>query len=322
MAALGSCVMAFALVACAFTNSVWLFSAGFALWAVAGGLTAGVAQMALMAAHPDARERMMTRWTLFGTIGDASAPFIALVVVALGGNFRIALLVAASFHIVSACLLALASRDLGADDDEGDEEGSGEALWKRLLSALRDPALLIWLGAAALCTLLDEILVAFGTLHMRDVLDASALEQSLFVFTDAIGCAVGLVITDRLITRVHPWKILVASGCVCAVAYVAWLSTPSSTVAVVAMFFVGLGCAPLYPLTIARAYATRPDSPGVVAAADTLWSPIAVFAPLVLGFVAQHFSLATALALLLAQPLGIAVLAAILRDGSARRAAG
>lgn len=320
MVTVGLAAMAVALSLAAWTASPWAFAGALALWASAGGLGVGVAQAALMAAYPDQREKMMTRWTLMGALGDAATPLLVAAVGLLGGNWRLALWVAAALHMLTAVMLGLGPFPPPRDPVEPDPvepdpaESDERSLWKRLGAGLRNRALLVWLGASATCMLLDEIFVAFGTLFMRDELGGSLVQQSAMVFADALGCTLGLLLTDRLLARVSPRRLLIGAGTACALTYVAWLFTPWPTLSIALVFFVGLFCAPLYPLTQARAYACCPRHPGLVRAVDTIYAPLSVLAPLALGYLADRVSLVAALAVLLLQPLLVATVATLSRD--------
>src|SRR5688572_8559065 len=155
MVAIGLCVMALALGVASLASSAWVLAAAFALWAAAGGTGVGVAQAALMAAFPEQRERMMTRWTLMGMLGDAATPVLLVAVAGLGGDWRIAMQLAAALHLFGAMAVAIAPIPEPATTD--DEDGDDVSIWTRLRQGLANKPLLLWLGVCSLCCLLDEI---------------------------------------------------------------------------------------------------------------------------------------------------------------------
>ena len=125
--------------------------------------------------------------------------------------------------------------------------------------------------------------------------------------------AATLVACDRLLrARSERW-VLVASAVGTAVCYVPWLLAPSPLVSTVLMLPVGACAAPLYPLAAAQAYARRPEASGAVLAAGQLFTPLGLALPFAIGLVADHAGTALALALLVAQPLGLVVLVAATR---------
>jgi MFS family permease len=181
--------------------------------------------------------------------------------------------------------------------------------------AIRDRVLIGWLFGIALCNLLDEILIVFASLHVRDDLGASAAWQSATVGAFVAGGAIGLVALDRLLTRHSEHRLMIATGIACAVAFVAWLAAPVVWLSAVLMVPVGATAAPLFPLASAQAYARCPGRSGVVVVAGHLFAPFALAVPWLLGAVADRAGTMAALAILVAQPIGLVVLAAATSPG-------
>lgn len=309
IAAMGICMLL-----AASASSAWMLALAFGAWGSIGGLGCGLCQGVLMDAYPDERERWMTRWTLMGEIGDAVTPLLIVAVAAAGVGWRGALAVAGALHLIHALVLSRvrleAPTDGDATSDDDDDEPSG-SIWENLRAALRDRMLLLWLGASALCCLLDEILVAFGVLFLRDELGAGLEVQALAFLVAALGGVLGLFLSDRLLHRVDPLHVLIASSLATAVVFGLWLCVRTIPTSMILLGLLGLFCAPLYPICAARAYATRPGQTGVVAALDQLFTPLPLLAPLVVGFVADRFGIVIALATLLLQPVGVAIAALI-----------
>lgn len=76
-----------------------------------------------------------------------------------------------------------------------------------------------------------------------------------------------------------------------------------------ATVLVGATATPLYPLASAQAYARCPGRWGVVPVAGHLFAPFVLVLPWLLGAVADRAGTPVALALLVAQPTGLVVLA-------------
>ena len=181
--------------------------------------------------------------------------------------------------------------------------------WQRLKHGMRDRDLIAWLGAAALCALLDEILVAFGTMHLRDDLGMAAQTRAWAFGLCSVGAVVGLFATDWLLQRMLPLRLLLFSCAACTAMFGTWLLVTDLWMTMAALAGVGLFLAPMYPICSARAYGLRPGQPGLVAAVDQLFAPIAFGAPLIVGLVADRFGVTPALTLLLLQPIGVAFVA-------------
>jgi predicted MFS family arabinose efflux permease len=307
--------MGVAMLVAASASSAWMLALAFGAWGSIGGLGCGLCQGVLMDAYPDERERWMTRWTLMGAIGDSMTPLLIVAATATGIGWRGALAIAGALHLIHALVLSrvrLETTGEGGGDDDDDDEPRG-AIWKNLRAALRDRELLLWLGACALCCLLDEILVAFGVLFLRDELGAGVEVQALAFLVAALCGALGLFLTDRLLHRVNPLHLLIATSLATAVVFVLWLFARTIPASVILLGLIGLFCAPLYPICAARAYAARPGQTGLVAALDQLFAPVPLLAPLLIGFVADRSGIVIALAILLLQPLGVAVAAMFAR---------
>lgn len=324
MAGIALFVMGLCMLAAAVAPSAWVFALALGGWASAGGVACGVSQGALMDAFPHARERWMTRWTLMGALGDTACPALVLASVALGFGWRGALATAAIVHLAHAPLLARSMRRLAeqsstASDEEEDDDEESPPLLERVRAGLRDPTLLAWLTGSALCCLLDEILVAFGAMFLRDELGADIPLQTAAFTACAIAGALGLVLTDRLLrpadpdaegstASVDPIRLLVLASIACALALGIWLGMRTIVGSIIALALVGVFVAPLYPICAARAYAARPGEAGLVAAIDQLFTPFAVVAPIAVGLIADRFGVVVALAVLLLQPIGVGAL--------------
>jgi predicted MFS family arabinose efflux permease len=283
--------------------SFWLLFAVLLLWGPASGTAVSLSQATLMDALPDARERAMARWTLLGVLGDLGTPALFVALAWLGLGWRAAFLAVGAGMLVYAVPLWLQR----FPDDAGAAAVPEERVPMReaLLSALRNRRLLFWLVAAQLCTLLDEIVVAFGALYLRDHLGAGVEERSWVLGAFMLGGAAGLLVTERLLRSIRPVPLLAGTAGLGAVVYLGWMAAPSIGVSALAMFAVGAMAATHYPLTKAQAFRALPESSGTVLAVSTLISPLGIAAPLLIGFVADGVGLTAALAVLALQPVGL-----------------
>ena len=169
--------------------------------------------------------------------------------------------------------------------------------------------MILWLFGTALCDLLDEILVVFAALHVRSSLGAGPAWQGVILGAFIVGGALGLVILERLLAKHSERSLLIATSLACAVVYALWLLAPTLWLSAILMIPVGATSAPLYPLAAARAYACCPGRSGLVLAASHLFTPLGLAVPWLLGTVADAAGTHVTLALLVIQPLGLAMLA-------------
>jgi MFS family permease len=310
-------VMAAASFAAALAPNAATLAGAIACWYVAAGASASLSQATLVDRAPEHRARTMTRWTLFAAVGDLLAPIAAGGLAVLGLSWR------ASFVVVGAalaiwCVAITASRFPGTQAASADEPAP-PPLWRSLREALRDRVLVLWLLGLALCDLLDEILVVFASLHVRIELGAGPGWQGAILTGFVLGSLAGLAVLDRLLARCAEDTLLVWCGVLCTVAYVAWLCAPSLLASAILIVPVGATSATLYPLAAARAYARCPGRSGVVLAGGHLFTPLGLALPWLLGLVADRAGTLVALALLVAQPLGLTLLAHVSRRGTRSR---
>lgn len=306
--------MALATLAAALAPSYALLLAALALYGPASGLGTGLAEAALVSAHPGRVEAVLARWTLLGGVGDLLAPAILAASVALGGGWRGALLATAALAAAQAALAFRAPGGADGGDPDGGDGGSPLDAWRALRAR---PALLGWSAAAVLCALLDEVLVAFGALWLAGRLEADATARAAVLGAFVVGGIAGAAWLERAAARRRPATLLAASGAGCAVAYGAWLVADGWLASALALGLAGAFAAMHHPLLRARAFAAAPGEPHLVVAAGAIFGPLELLVPLAVALVADGAGLTAAMLVLLVQPLG--VLAAALAARERRR---
>jgi MFS family permease len=304
----GLAAMAVTSFAAALAPGPVMLACTLSIWGVATGAATSLTEATLIDAWPDQQARTMARWSLLSLVGDFAAPALlgALAIAGGGsGSWR------TGFAIVGGALAvwtaAVSLRGFPAPPAApADDEPS---LWEAVRDALRDRVLLGWLFGMALCNLLDEILIVFASLHVRDQLAGSPAWQSATIGGFIAGGALGLIGLERLLARHAERQLLLGFGLASAAAFAAWLAMPTPWLSALAMLGVGATAAPLYPLASAQAYARRPGRAGVILVASHLFAPFALAVPWLLGLVADRAGTGAALSLLIAQPIGLVVLA-------------
>lgn len=297
-------------IAAGFATSAWWLGAALALTGAASGVGVNVAQATLVDATPDDRERAMARWTFAGVLGDFSTPALFWVLAALSLGWHEAFF--ATGGLIVAYALLLATREFPPARNDGD--ATLPSIREALRGAFANRQLLLWLFAVLLCSLLDEILVTFGGLHLRVNLGADTAERSLVLMAFVAGAGFGLLAVERALARVPARRILLAAGAAGTLGYAVWLALPVLWMSGLAMFVVGFVTAPLYPIAMAQAYRALPDQSGMVNALSSMFAPFDLALPLALGAVADSFGLYAALLLLAGQPIGILLIAASQRE--------
>ena len=270
------------------------------------GLACGVAEAGLVEMEPGRAEQRLTRWTLLGVIGDVAAPAILAAAVAVGSDWRGALLSVTAATTAVALLVPPLPRAVEA------VAGSAmAALPMRAVMAgsLRDRRLLAWTAGMLLCTLMDEIFAAFAALHIAERFGGDPQARALVLGAFLAGGAGGLLVQERVLAAVSPRRLLAALAATCATAYLAWIAAPSLAISAVLAAVVGLTCAGQYPLAQAQAYRAVPGRGGVVNALSALLTPIEVALPVGLAAMAGSLGVTAVLLVLAVQPLGLLALA-------------
>ncbi|OIJ89863.1 MFS transporter [Streptomyces monashensis] len=154
--------------------------------------------------------------------------------------------------------------------------------------------LVLVFGLIALCTAYGEGAMAdWGALHLHQDLAASsgvaAAGYSCFALAMTIGRATGTTLLERLGRA----RTVIAGGTVAAAGMLLGSLAPSVGAALIGFAVTGLGLANLFPVAVERAGALT--GPSGVAVASTLGYGGMLLGPPSIGFMADWFSLPTAL---------------------------
>jgi fucose permease len=163
------------------------------------------------------------------------------------------------------------------------------------------------------------VLVAFASMHLRDHLGAGVGPRSGVLIAFLAGMAVGLLVTDRLLTLGQPIRLLRLAGALSGAAFFAWVFAPGLVASAALAALVGLCAAPLYPIAQAQAYRALPGRSGMVNAALSLLVPVELAIPLLLGQIADRLGLTAAMSTLALFPLGLAAIGVLASATRPRR---
>ena len=301
------------------SSSYGMLLLAFALIFPSIGVALDLAQATLIDAAPEGASRTMTRWTIMAGIGDLLAPLAVGVITAIGLSWRLLCLCGAALWLGAAAAVwpqRFPQRGDLTPSGEAEEEGS---IWRQLTmafgEALGDSTLMRWAGVVLLCTMLDEVFLAFMGLYLRDALHTTTLQMSIALGSFLVGGMIGLVILDRMHTmaaqrgkeirgeRVLFWLALgvLANIAILLIAHTLWATT-------VTLFLIGAGAAGWYPLAKAAAYDMRPGKTGLVRAVIAVGAPFETVLPTIVGIIAGHFGIAAGIAFLGLAPLGVLAL--------------
>jgi MFS transporter, FSR family, fosmidomycin resistance protein len=306
---LGGAVFILSLAGAAVARSFAGLLIAFVVFFPASGAFVTLTQSGLMDADPARREQHMARWELAGSAGSVAGPALLIAVLAAGGDWRSAYLVLA---------LAAAAAWLGAArnppqpapaDGRRDRPGNVAAPppdQPRALAAARRALaapVLRWLALLQVSDLLLDVFTGFLALYLVAVVHATPAQAALGV---AIRLGAGLAGDAALIRTLRHGgglRLLRASAAAAAVAFPGFLLVPGLWPKLMLLACVSVITAPWYPVLQAQLYASLPDQSGVVVSLSSAAGLLGGAAPLAVGFLAQRFGLAWALAGLAAAPL-------------------
>nr|WP_202468639.1 MFS transporter [Streptomyces sp. SID2888] len=158
-------------------------------------------------------------------------------------------------------------------------------------------------GLIALCTAYGEgALADWGALHLEQDLDAHPGVAAAGYSCFALAMTVGRLTGTALLQRLGPVRTVMAGGATAAAGMLLGSLAPSVWAALAGFAVTGLGLANLFPIAVERAGALAGS--GGVAVASTLGYGGMLLGPPAIGFMADWYSLPTALT-------SVAVLAAV-----------
>ncbi|MFE2077211.1 MFS transporter [Streptomyces misionensis] len=154
--------------------------------------------------------------------------------------------------------------------------------------------LVVVFGLVALCTAYGEGAMAdWGSLHLKQDLTASAGTAAAGYACFALAMTVGRLTGSALLARLGRARTVIAGGSVATAGMLLGSLAPSVWAALAGFAVTGLGLANLFPVAVERAGALA--GPSGVAVASTLGYGGMLLGPPTIGFMADWFSLPTAL---------------------------
>jgi MFS transporter, FSR family, fosmidomycin resistance protein len=338
---LGGVVFILALAGAAAARSFAGLLVAFVVFFPASGAFVSLTQSGLMDADPARREQYMARWGLAGSVGSLAGPALLIVVLAAGGSWRSAYLVLALAAAAAWLGVARNPPEAGPVDERrgqpsgvpaappgtaarSDRPGAmaaaspdrpgamaaaspdrprAMAAARRALAAPRCPGVLRWLVLLQASDLLLDVFTGFLALYLVAVVHATPAQAALGV---AIRLGAGLAGDAALIRALRHaggTRLLRASAAAAAAAFPGFLLVPGLWPKLLLLALVSVITAPWYPVLQAQLYGSLPDQSGVVVSLSSAAGLLGGAAPLAVGFLAQRFGLAWALAGLGVAPL-------------------
>ncbi|MEU6260747.1 MFS transporter [Streptomyces sp. NPDC047043] len=181
----------------------------------------------------------------------------------------------------------------------------------------RTRGIVITFGLIALCTAYGEgALADWSALHLEQDLDATPGAAAVGYSCFALAMTVGRLTGTRLLERLGRTRTLVTGGAIAAAGMLLGALAPSLWAAILGFVITGLGLANLFPVAVERAGTLA--GPEGVAIASTLGYGGMLLGPPAIGFMADWFSLPTALTSVAALAATAAVIGLVTRRAGER----
>jgi FSR family fosmidomycin resistance protein-like MFS transporter len=310
----GGAVFVASLAGVATAGSFAALLVAFVIFFPASGAFVSLTQSGLMDADPARQERHMARWNLAGSAGAVAGPFLLIAVLAAGGSWRTAYLVLACCAVLAWLGVASSGRrpvTPPAADSPGAAERAAETerggATRQVRTALQQNGVIRWLVLLQVSDLLLDVLTGFLAIYLVDVVHATPAEAALGV---AIRLAAGLagdVAFVRVLERTAGLRVLAPSVAAAAVLYPGFLLVPGLWPKLAVLAGLSIATAPWYPVLQAGLYGSLPGQSGVAVSLASAAGLAGGAGPLTVGFLAERFGLAWALACLIIAPVCLLV---------------
>lgn len=317
LAVAAMCVLACAALLAAAVDCYSLMLLAAAMSGPAAGVAVMLTQAQLIDLNPHRKAETMARWTLMGTIGDFAGPLVVAGAASLGLSWRALFAAEAAIWLLYAWLIAARPLPVSAALDRTEDHTA--PLHRVFSTALKNRVLLRWAVLLQLIVLLDEVLVAFGALYLRDALSLSAPAVSALLVVPMAGSIAGLAALERRLRCAHAARVLAESSCLTLAGMALFLLSGRALACLIpSLFLMGFGGAGLYPIMKAAAYDALPERSGTAIAVMGLFAPIGIALPALVGLLADRYGIAAAIAFTGVAPAAILLWTPRMQAGAAR----
>jgi len=286
----------------------------FILFYPMSGAFVSLSQASLMDSAPDRHEQNMARWTFAGSLGVLIGPLLLGLFVYLGLGWRGTYAALAGFSLL--CVL-LAIRRLPRDPERAANFPSLRVVldgFRAAFSALKRKEVWRWLLLLEFADLMMDVLLSYLALYFVDVAQVSESQAGIAItFWLLLGLFTDFAFIPYIDRQPDSLKFLRLTAAAQLLFFPLFLLVPGFLPKLAIIIFVNFANTGWYPILQGRLYSSLPGQSASLMAISAVTTPIAKLFPLLLGFLADHFGLQTAMWLLLLGP--IALLIGLPRNG-------
>jgi FSR family fosmidomycin resistance protein-like MFS transporter len=284
--------------------------ASFILFFPSSGAFVSLSQANLMDSDTTRHEQNMARWTFAGSLGVLAGPLLLGLFVYFGLGWRGTYVMLAAFSTI--CLLA-ALRYLPPDPASA-PQGAFPSLrvvfdgFRSAFSALKRREVWRWLLLLEFADLMMDVLFSYLALYFVDVARVTEIQAGIAV---TVWLAMGLI-TDFLFIpfidrQKDSMRFLRRTALLELFAFAVFLLIPGFIFKLIAVIAVNLFNTGWYSILQGRLYSSLPGQSASAMAISSVTAPLAKLFPFLIGFLADQFSLQTAMWLLLLGPLALLI---------------
>jgi MFS transporter, FSR family, fosmidomycin resistance protein len=175
----------------------------------------------------------------------------------------------------------------------------------RAIGVLRQREAMRWVALLQIADLLLDVLTGFLAVYLVDVVHATPAQAALGVTIRLAAGLAGDVVLIQVLERAGSLAVLQVSAVAAAALYPGFLLVPGLWSKLLILTGLSIATAPWYPVMQARLYRSLPGQSGLAVSLTSAASMLGGLGPVAIGFLAQRFGLAWALAGLMLVPVGM-----------------
>lgn len=276
----------------------------------ASGAFVTLSQATLMDLNPGREAQTMARWTVFGSAGNLLGPAILSGLFALGLSWRWPFLGLALLAGSLGWLIWRRPFPAHQANLEAHAPSLGQTptwMWDNLRQALRTPGLARWVTLLELSDLMLDVLTSYIALYLADIVGLSPAQTGLALTLLMAASFTADLVVIPLLERLPGRKLVRTTAMLVIPLFIAFLLVPSAWAKIILLIGVRLSTMGWYSVLQGEAYAAVPGRSGTVMAITSTAGLLGGALVWLIGLAANHFGLATALWLLLAGPIALAL---------------
>ena len=224
----------------------WASIASCFLLGIIGTLIPAVVPALLADIHGERRAEAYAGQAIVAYVFGLSAPLVTGICIGLGFGWRPAVLFGGALAIAIALGFRRTTIVGPAPREQRQGRGLPPAFWA------------YWALAVAGCALEFSVLI-WAPAYLERVAGFGPAAAATAAAGFPLGMLVGRVVLRGLLRRVAPRRLLIAALAVAFLGFLVYRGVGRPPVAVVGVFVIGLGIAPLYPLSVNFAVGSAPE---------------------------------------------------------------